>query len=129
MSFDWTQFLDFAKALEACPDSPGPWEAALRSAVSRTYYAAFHHALDRAANEGYVAKGTGEDHFSVREHFEKHRPNRVRARIATELGRLYDHRIRADYRARMGHRPDALATDSVLLADLVITLVGGLPTA
>jgi len=127
MSFDWAQFLDFAKGLEASPDSPGPWEAALRSAVSRAYYAAFHHAVARAANEGYTASDTGADHFRVREHFQRHRPNRVRTRIAVELGRLYDHRIKADYRPRMGSRPDDLATDSVLLADLVISLVADLP--
>jgi uncharacterized protein (UPF0332 family) len=127
MSFDWTQFLDLAKALEGAPDTPGPREAALRSAISRAYYAAFHHALDRAAGEGYTATNTGEDHFRVREHFELHRPSRRRARIAIELGRLYDHRIKADYRARMGMRPQALATDAVLLADVVIDLVSHLP--
>ena len=127
MSFDWTQFLGFAKALESSPDAPGPREAALRSAISRAYYAAFHYALDRAAHEGYVVSGTGTDHFGVREHFQMHRPNRRRARIAVDLGRLYDHRIRADYRDRMGGRPEALALDSVLLADQLIRRVGALP--
>ena len=53
MSFNWTEFLTFAEALQADPDSPGPPEAALRSAASRAYYAAFHRALDVAIKEGF----------------------------------------------------------------------------
>jgi hypothetical protein len=129
MSFDWTQFLDFAKALEGSPDAPGPREAALRSAISRAYYAAFHYALERANTEGYAASGTGTDHSGVREHFQSHRPDRRRARIAVDLSRLYEHRIRADYRDRLGSRPEDVALDSVLLADRVIGLVRTLPTS
>jgi len=38
-AFDWTQYLIFAKELSKRSD-----EAALRSAISRAYYAAFNHA-------------------------------------------------------------------------------------
>lgn len=34
MSFDWGDYLKFAKALEAKPDTPGPREASLRSAFN-----------------------------------------------------------------------------------------------
>lgn len=54
MSFDWIDYLSFATELLSDPDTPGPPEAALRSAASRAYYAAFHAALTFAQAEGYV---------------------------------------------------------------------------
>ena len=41
MSFEWADYLKLAAALAEEPDSLGPEEAALRSAASRAYYAAF----------------------------------------------------------------------------------------
>ena len=48
MSFNWTDFLTLADALVRAPNSPGPEEASLRSAISRAYYAAFHVARNLA---------------------------------------------------------------------------------
>lgn len=115
MSFDWTEFLVFAealqKALQANPDSLGSSEAAFRSAASRAYYAAFHRALDFAVGEGYVPLHSGDDHRRVPQHFRHHEPsNKTRRKIAQQLDRLLKHRHRADYDDDLGQtRPSTLA--------------------
>ena len=48
MSFEWTEFLTLAEALYSAPGSPGPVEAAMRSATGRAYYAAFNCAVELA---------------------------------------------------------------------------------
>lgn len=98
MSFDWTDFLALAEALESAPDLPGPPEAALRSAVSRAYYAAFHCAMNVASEEGFDPSGSGSDHRNVPLHFRRHKTNDTRCKIALELDRLRDNRRKADYK-------------------------------
>lgn len=103
MSFNWTEFLTLAEALQSDPDSPGPPEAALRSAASRAYYAAFHCALDFATREGFTPTYTGEDHSRIQDHFRRRKPpGEARRKIAQELNRAYDHRRKADYRDTLG---------------------------
>jgi uncharacterized protein (UPF0332 family) len=46
--FDWSEYLIFAKEIQETRQD----EAALRSAVSRAYYAAFHHARAYCAANG-----------------------------------------------------------------------------
>jgi hypothetical protein len=65
MSFNWIDYLTFATALVNNPETPGPSEAALRSAISRAYYAAFRSALEFATSEGYHPRSSGDDHSSV----------------------------------------------------------------
>ena len=69
MRFDWTEFLTLAEALRAAPGSPGPPEAALRSAASRAYYAAFHSALIFARREGFAPSFLKDDHKEIRAYF------------------------------------------------------------
>ncbi len=99
MSFAWADYLKLAEALRTNPDSPDPREAALRAATSRAYYAAFHCAILFAEGEGFQQKYTGEDHWSIRRHFQYHQPNHseIRRKIFAELGRMYDNRRMADY--------------------------------
>jgi hypothetical protein len=70
MPFDWTEFLDLAKGLkERAQDFASP-EAALRSAVSRAYFAAFCFASSFAqARHGFVPDRTADDHRRLRAHF------------------------------------------------------------
>jgi hypothetical protein len=65
MSFNWIDYLTFATALVNNPETPGPSEAALRSAISRAYYATFRSALEFATSEGYHPRSSGDDHSSV----------------------------------------------------------------
>jgi uncharacterized protein (UPF0332 family) len=121
MSFDWTKFLVLVEALQTFPDSPGLREAALRSAASRAYYAAFHYALDFACREGFVPYQLGEDHAGIQAYFRDCRPaNRTRQKIALELSRLYDHRRWADYRDTLAIRPDSLAAQAIGMAKSVL---------
>ena len=97
MSFDWLAFLSFAKALYSDPNSPGPSEAALRSAASRAYYSAFHSALNMAKSEGFAPTYSGQDHSNIQAHFRNYNSlNQIHRKIALELGRLYDLRRQAD---------------------------------
>ena len=121
MSYDWIEFLKLAESLESAPDSPGPREAALRSAASRAYYAAFHHALEQATKEGFSPAYTGDDHKRVQAHFRRHTPaSKVRRKIAQELDRLLVERHKADYRNDIGKRPESLVSHAIGMATRII---------
>ena len=121
MSFDWTEFLTLAEALQSDPNSPGPPEATLRSAASRAYYAAFNCALGFACREGFVPKKSGFDHQRIQTYFTTFKPpDPTRGKIGKELNRLCDHRRRADYEDTLGKRPDSLACHAVGMAKRVI---------
>ncbi|MEA3376765.1 MAG: hypothetical protein U9R72_11290 [Chloroflexota bacterium] len=101
MSFDWTDYLDFAYRLYDIPESPkleGLSEATYRSAASRAYYATFHCALDFACKEGFQPSGGGEDHWRLRMHF-KDFPHGGKAhrKIAKDLDNLRRYRKEVDY--------------------------------
>lgn len=121
MSFDWTEFLTFAEALQLTPDSPGPPEAALRSAASRAYYAVFHHALNFACKEGFEPSSQASDHKEIQDHFRNHKPpDRIRRKIARELERLCDQRRQADYDTVLHKKPASLAGHAIGMARRVL---------
>ena len=121
MSYDWAEFLKLAESLKSAPDSPGPREAALRSAASRAYYAAFHSALDHATTEGFSPAYTGDDHKRVQAHFRHYTPHsKTRRKIAQELDRLLAERHKADYRNDIGKRPESLAGHAIGMATRII---------
>ena len=92
MSFDWVDFLTLADALVHDPNSPGPEEASLRSAISRAYYAAFHVARNFGRDRGeFTPTETGQDHWLVKRHFISS-SDRTRQKIGLDLDRLYDYR-------------------------------------
>ena len=121
MCFDWTDFLTFAEGLQLTPDTPGPLEAALRSAASRAYYSAFHHALDFACKEGFEPSFQASDHKQVQKHFRNCKPpDRIRQKIARELERLWDQRRQADYDAVLHKEPASLADHAIGMARSVL---------
>lgn len=120
MSFNWADFLTFAQRLQGNPNKPGPDEAALRSATSRAYYAAFQVALNVAQEEGYLPHYTGSDHHQVRKHFRNHNTNKIRRKISTELKRLSDNRRKADYEDVLRQSPDILAQLTIGMAERVL---------
>ena len=70
MPFDWRQYLNLAGFLQGGAGGAVDVEAALRSAVSRAYYAAFCHARNYARdNQNFVLTGSPRDHALVRAHF------------------------------------------------------------
>lgn len=126
MSFNWVDYLTFASALVNDPETPGPSEAALRSAISRAYYAAFKSALEFAASEGYQSRGSGDDHSSVRAHFRTHSPDpdNQRKAVSTYLDRLSKARNQADYDNTFRHQtPRAAAQLAVGTAEKIIQLL------
>jgi len=130
MSFDWVDLLRLAEALESAPDSPGPPEAALRSAVSRAYYAAFHCALNLASKEGFVPSYSGDDHQKVQAHFRNSSPSDSNHRkIAVELGRLYRNRCAADYDDALRSQPGSLASLSINMARSVLSKLNSIPNS
>ena len=126
MSFDWTDLLTLAEALKSDPNSPGPREASLRSAISRAYYAAFCVARNFGRDRGeFTPTGTGADHGLVRGHFLLS-SDRTRRKIGADLDRLRDSRNKADYDDVLVGRPAPLAQSSIDRARNVLTSVSSL---
>jgi hypothetical protein len=89
VSFDAKGFYDLALWLVQQRND----EASLRTAISRTYYAAHLLAVQRLIQKGWEAKGTGDDHGRV-----LHELRRGRTRnLAGMLDRLREFREHADY--------------------------------
>ena len=127
MTFPAADFLEFARRLSNAPNVPGPDEAALRTAASRAYYAAFHEALARACREGYQATYSGVDHERVRAHYrESAPPSPARRRVSTQLGRLIDLRKMADYEPLLDRTASSLASHAISMANIIITDLQGL---
>jgi uncharacterized protein (UPF0332 family) len=123
MSFSWTDYLKLAQALQTNPDIPGPREASLRSATSRAYYAAFKSAVNFARSEGFEPKYTGEDHWSIKRHFQYYHPDHsdIRSKIAVELRRMYDNRRMVDYFNELRRTtPNVLAELTTKMAQSVL---------
>lgn len=92
-AFDWSQYLVLAKELSTRTD-----EAALRSAISRAYYAAYHHAKSFCASKGIVItkSGANSDHFDLWDTFGK-KAGTTFSNIHTRGDRLKRKRHNADY--------------------------------
>lgn len=126
MSFHWADYLTFASALVNDPENPGPAEAALRSAISRAYYAAFKSAVEVAISEGYRSRHSGDDHALIRAHFRNQTPDHVNQRkaISTYLSRLNKSRTQADYENTFRYQtPRAAAHIAIGMAEKVIELL------
>ncbi len=110
MSFDWADYLALAKALTSNPGIPGPEEAALRSAISRAYFAAHCAVRNFAHQKGELRPlGTAEDHRNVIRFF-RESLNEDRQRIGTFLERLRIARNDADYKDQLEDPTDLAGT-------------------
>ena len=99
MSYDWTEFNSVARGLLQNLGSIFPQEGGNRSAISRSYYAAFCSARTwlRSKNIAEVEIERKGIHERV---IETLRINGAE-QIAVDLRKLKDHRILADYRDNM----------------------------
>ena len=121
MAFDWREYLDLARFLQSQASSHFTQEAGLRSAVSRTYYAAYGHALRYASDYlGFVPRrpeDRAQDHGRLRAHLKRRR----RGQVADTLSDLRDWRNECDYADDL---PDidisARAAQAVTAAEYVI---------
>jgi uncharacterized protein (UPF0332 family) len=124
MSFNWEDFLTFSENINNNPNIPGPREAALRSAVSRAYYAAFRAALELGKQNGFIATHSGDDHNKIREHFRTSKPkDQKKVDISLQLGRLHDLRRQADYENALKQKPENMAVYAIGMAKKVFQCI------
>src|SRR5947208_1064428 len=105
-AFDWTQYLILARKLGSESE-----ESALRSAISRAYYAAFKTAEHYCENTGISIVDTGKPHQDVWDAF--------LAKGGTTFNSVYDKgerlkrkRVKADYRTNVTGLP-SMVLDSL----------------
>lgn len=115
MSFQWTEFLALARFLHTATTPEITREAALRSAVSRAYYAAYGHARNHAVAELFGAEGSADDHLALRLHFDR----TGRTDVGKLLAELRHSRNRADYDEILP-RLEMIANESIGKADRII---------
>jgi uncharacterized protein (UPF0332 family) len=112
MSFNWSEFVTLAHALQQDPSSPGPEEACLRSAISRAYYGVFCTVRARMRDRGaFKPTYTGKDHSSLPMQLQKS-TNPVQKKVGLDLDRLRLNRRKADYDDVVAN-PSSLAEQSV----------------
>jgi len=89
---DWEGFQKLAKKLVKVNN-----EAILRSAINRSYFAAFQMSvLFAESNYSFVRNRTGEDHIRIINEFRTKR-NPIIKKTSRKLDRLRDNRRKADY--------------------------------
>jgi len=120
MSFDWIEYLELAKNLEASPGSLGSEEASYRSATSRAYYAVLHRASELAQAEGYISCGSGDDHQGIARHFRESKNGEIRKKIGSDLDRMRRSRNQADYDQRLSQSPRAMASLTIKTAERLV---------
>jgi uncharacterized protein (UPF0332 family) len=126
MSFEWRNYLTLAEALFHYPTIPGPQEAALRSAISRAYYAAFGSTREFATlHDNFSPRYTGDDHTRLMLHY-RFAPDLVRRRISINLKRLREARNLADYENVLPRDAKIVAQSSVDLARNIINSIDNL---
>jgi uncharacterized protein (UPF0332 family) len=130
MSFDWSEYLNLARNLAGQTTTPPNQEAALRSAISRAYYAAFCMARNHLRDRENVLNIPldGRAHQDVPNTFLQSR-NRVRRSVGTDLKRLRTDRVQADYYDVFGISTNISrkAQEVIQLADKVIRALDRLP--
>lgn len=96
-------------------------EVRRRTAVSRAYYAAYHHARVVAEMAGYCDNGKASVHAQLGQHFKAAKDPKLR-RVAQFLRDLKGLRVRADY-ALDGDVSVSDARDAVLKALRIVSLL------
>jgi hypothetical protein len=120
MPFDWSAYLVLAEELATRTES----EAALRSAISRAYYAAFGLATARLQREG-VALPRLAAHEAVWTGYRSH-PRREWQNIGLRGDLLRGYRIQADYELTFRDLR-SVAETSVTIARSVLAQIAVLP--
>lgn len=97
MTFQWSEFLTLARSLASNPICPGPPDACRRSATSRAYYAAFHHARDRAVKDRHLYPKQYISHPDLIAYF-RNSSDPARQLIGDDLDTARGYRNDADYK-------------------------------
>jgi hypothetical protein len=116
MAFDWREYLELARWLQAHTPSGVSQEAAQRCGIGRAYFSAYGYALNYATQYlGFVPRNASEDHGRLREHLKRKR----RRKSAESLDRLRDWRNSADYDGEFEGDLDAMLSNALSEADYV----------
>ncbi len=97
--FDWREFLNFATICKKIGEKGMNKEAAFRSAISRSYYAAFNAAKNVGISMGYANNSAMQEDSHkhlITELSKNDRPSYIK-NIAFKLQRLRASRVKADY--------------------------------
>lgn len=115
--FDWDDFLSLATDLA---NRRGD-EAALRTAVSRAYYATFHAAREYLVRAGIAVNTGGGAHRQVRQVLFG-----GNVKLCLRFRRLHDWRKEADYDELCSFALDATAQDAIIVARTTIDRIRSL---
>jgi uncharacterized protein (UPF0332 family) len=97
MTFQWSEFGDIAQVLYTHGQKDKRLsEAANRCAISRAYYAAFHHLRIVGEGEGKKFSKSGRAHSEVIDYFYNHSDN-LKQKAGNELLQLKISRSKSDY--------------------------------
>ena len=121
MSFDWTRYLDLARALSAAVTD----EASLRSAVSRSYYCAFNLAMMRAADNSYRSPNDGSSHDLLWELYGRNDDPACK-KLALVGPRMKRRRVKADYKPDYRRLTEEVK-DAIADAEECVALIAHLP--
>lgn len=94
-------------------------EVRRRTAVSRAYYAAYHHAKRAAEAAGYQEDGNASVHWQLRRHYKSTKDPKLK-RIAQFLWDLKGLRVRADYELA-GNLSISDARDAIAMARHIVS--------
>ncbi len=116
--FSWASYLDFARTVAAWPDAD---EAALRSVISRAYYAAFHATKDLLLARG-DAIPRKDAHSAVWTRCKFHRGRELKP-IGRDGFRLLRCRVKADYENPFPDQLQPKVQFALRAADFILTEV------
>ncbi|MFB2879051.1 HEPN domain-containing protein [Floridanema aerugineum] len=120
MSFDWSNYLNLAQELAQETSD----EAKLRSAISRSYYAAFIKARNFLRHKDNLVIPQQNAHQYVITQF-KNSPDRLRQKLGKRLERLRVYRNRADYEDVFSNLVQK-AEEALTLARRIISALDGM---
>lgn len=121
MSFDWNHYLVLAKKLAEESEA-----AALRSAVSRSYYCVFNLAMIKAKSNDYRTKDDASSHDQLWSLYERNTENDACRRLSLLGARMKRRRVNADYRTLYSNLKGE-AEDAIEDAEECLKLLDGLP--
>ena len=121
-AFDWNEYLILARRLGSEPE-----ESALRSAISRAYYAAFNTAEQYCKDNGFLVVRTGKSHQDVWDAFLSKADARFNS-VYEKGQRLRRKRIEADYRTNVTGL-SSMVLDSLRDSEAILSFLGASPPA
>lgn len=122
MSFDWNLYLALARKLAEETD-----DAALRSAVSRSYYCVFNLAMIRATSNQYRTKDDASSHDQLWSLYGRNTENNDCKQVSLIGTRMKRRRVNADYRPMYSNLKDE-AEDAIEDAETCIKLLNSIPS-